>query len=43
LEEGRVVEQGTPAQLRERQGRYAQFLREREAAKGWRIAPGAPS
>ncbi|STU50870.1 putative inner membrane ABC-transporter [Klebsiella pneumoniae] len=41
LEEGQVIEQGTPAQLREREGRYAQFLRERQAAKGWRIAPAA--
>ena len=39
LESGQVIEQGTPAQLRERQGRYAQFLRQRSAAKGWRIAP----
>ena len=39
LESGQAIEQGTPAQLRERQGRYAQFLRQRSAAKGWRIAP----
>ena len=37
LEDGRVVEQGTPTQLRERQGRYAEFLAQRQAAKGWRI------
>lgn len=41
LENGQIVEQGTPAQLRERQGRYAQFLAQRQAAKGWRIAPAA--
>jgi len=39
LENGQVVEQGTPAQLRECQGRYARFLAQRQAAKGWRIAP----
>lgn len=39
LEGGTVVEQGTPEQLRARQGRYAQFLRERQSNKGWRIAP----
>lgn len=38
LEDGRVVEQGTPMALRARQGRYAQFLAQRQAAKGWRIA-----
>ncbi|MBB3118784.1 ABC transporter ATP-binding protein [Pseudoduganella violacea] len=38
LDEGRVVEQGTPAQLRASQGLYAQFLAQRQAAKGWRIA-----
>ncbi|EHK67247.1 ABC transporter ATP-binding protein [Achromobacter arsenitoxydans] len=38
VEDGRIVEQGAPAALRESQGRYAQFLRERQAAKGWRIA-----
>lgn len=47
LEGGQVVEQGSPAQLRESQGRYAQFLRQRQAAKGWRIASassdGVPS
>lgn len=42
LEGGQVVEQGTPAQLRDSQGHYARFLRERQAAKGWRIAPSAP-
>ncbi|UTY58596.1 ABC transporter ATP-binding protein [Massilia sp. erpn] len=38
LDEGRVVEQGTPAQLRAKQGLYAQFLAQRQTAKGWRIA-----
>ncbi|MEE1866973.1 ABC transporter ATP-binding protein [Pseudomonas auratipiscis] len=38
LEAGRVVEQGSPAELRTRDGRYAHFLDERRAADGWRIA-----
>ncbi len=38
LEDGKIVEHGTPAALRESQGRYAQFLDQRKAAKGWRIA-----
>lgn len=38
LESGRVHECGTHAQLQARQGRYAQFLAQRRAAKGWRIA-----
>ena len=33
LEDGRVVEQGAPADLRERRGRYAEFLAQRQAAK----------
>ncbi|GGY03570.1 ABC transporter ATP-binding protein [Paludibacterium paludis] len=41
LEGGRIVEQGSPAHLRDSGGRYAQFLRQRRAAKGWRIAPAA--
>lgn len=38
LEEGRIVEQGTPEQLTSREGRYARFLTQRRASKGWRIA-----
>lgn len=38
VEDGRIVEAGTPAALRASGGRYAQFLTQREAAKGWRIA-----
>jgi len=38
LDEGRIVEQGTPEQLTARQGRYARFLAQRRASKGWRIA-----
>lgn len=42
LEDGRIVESGTPAQLRASAGHYARFLAQRQAAKGWRIAPAAP-
>ncbi len=38
LEGGQVTEQGTPAQLGEAGGHYAQFLCERQSAKGWRVA-----
>ncbi|KQZ97888.1 ABC transporter ATP-binding protein [Achromobacter sp. Root565] len=38
LEDGRIVEAGAPAALRASGGRYAQFLEQRQAAKGWRIA-----
>ena len=41
LEYGQIIEQGPPAQLRESQGRYAHFLNQRHAAKGWRIATAA--
>lgn len=41
LENGQVAEQGAPAELLARQGRYAQFLEQRRAASGWRIAPAA--
>ncbi|QBF26983.1 ABC transporter ATP-binding protein [Pseudomonas tructae] len=41
LDQGRIVEQGTPAQLAAAQGQYAHYLAQRQAAKGWRIA-GAP-
>lgn len=37
LDGGQIVEQGSPEQLRASQGRYAQFLSQRQAAKGWRI------
>lgn len=40
LEHGRVVEQGSPQVLRAQNGRYAEFLRQRACAKGWRIAAG---
>ncbi len=38
LEDGRVVESGTHAQLQAQRGRYAHFLAQRQIAKGWRIA-----
>lgn len=41
LENGQIIEQGPPAQLRETQGRYTHFLNQRHAAKGWRIATTA--
>lgn len=37
LDGGRVCEQGTPAELAAAGGRYAQFLAQRRAAKGWRL------
>lgn len=37
LEDGGTVETGSPAQLQARQGRYARFLEQRHAAKGWRM------
>ncbi|MGC5698981.1 ABC transporter ATP-binding protein [Pseudomonas sp. NFXW11] len=43
LENGQIVEQGTPATLRASGGRYAHFLEQRRAAKGWRIAAAAGS
>ncbi|MED5597531.1 ABC transporter ATP-binding protein [Janthinobacterium sp. P210006] len=42
LDGGQVREQGAPAQLRARDGLYAHFLAQRQAAKGWRIASAAP-
>ena len=41
LDAGRVVECGSPAQLLAQQGRYAQFLAQREAARGWRMEAAA--
>lgn len=41
LEDGQLVEQGTPQALRASAGRYAHFLQQRRTAKGWRI--NAPS
>ncbi|KVN24777.1 ABC transporter ATP-binding protein [Burkholderia pyrrocinia] len=37
LDDGRIAERGTHAQLRAAGGRYARFLAQRQAAKGWRI------
>ncbi|GIG40591.1 ABC transporter ATP-binding protein [Cellulomonas phragmiteti] len=39
LDEGCVVEQGTPAQLAAADGPYARLLRDRERAQGWRLVP----
>ena len=41
LDHSRVVEQGTPAALLAAKGRYAKFLEQRRAAKGWRVASGS--
>ena len=41
LDHGRVAEQGTPAALLATKGRYAKFLDQRRAAKGWRVASGS--
>ncbi|WP_264312816.1 ABC transporter ATP-binding protein [Pseudomonas putida] len=41
LEDGLVVEQGSPAALRVVSSRYARFLEQRHAASGWRIAATA--
>ena len=41
LDHGRVAEQGTPAALLAAKGRYAKFLEQRRAAKGWRVASGS--
>ncbi len=41
LENGRVVEQGAPAELQLNGGRYAHFLDQRKAAKGWCITPAS--
>ena len=41
LDQGRVAEQGTPAALLATKGRYAKFLEQRRAAKGWRVASGS--
>ena len=38
LDKGQLVEQGTPAALRASGGRYAHFLEQRRAARGWRIS-----
>ncbi len=38
LDHGQISEQGSHAQLNAKPGLYAQFLAQRQAAKGWRIA-----
>lgn len=41
LENGRIGERGSHAQLSRQAGPYARFLAQRRAAKGWRLAPAA--
>ena len=41
LENGRIDERGSHAQLSRQPGPYARFLAQRRAAKGWRLAPEA--
>ena len=41
VEDGRVVEQGTHAQLIRKPGRYQQFVHIREKAEGWKIGTQA--
>lgn len=41
LDQGRIREQGTHAQLSAKGGLYAHFLEQRRAAKGWRIGEAA--
>ena len=43
LDGGRIVEQGSHAELQNGKGLYARFLSQRQVAKGWRIgAPPSP-
>ena len=42
LDQGRIVERGSHAELLESEGRYASFWRERVRAAGWRVAPEEP-
>ena len=37
VDDGRIVEQGTHAQLIRQPGRYQQFVRIREKAEGWKL------
>jgi len=40
LDGGRIAEAGTPGALEAMDGLYGRFLRQRQAAKGWRIGAG---
>jgi ATP-binding cassette subfamily B protein IrtB len=41
VEQGRIVERGTHDELVDAQGRYADFWRERDRARGWRLGTHA--
>lgn len=43
LEDGLIVECGAPKRLQAQQGRYAHFLKQRQAAAGWRINQQVPT
>ncbi|OHV48831.1 ABC transporter ATP-binding protein [Pseudofrankia sp. BMG5.36] len=38
VEDGQIVDRGTHTELIRREGRYAQFCRQRDRARGWRLA-----
>ncbi|MET7398181.1 ABC transporter ATP-binding protein [Dactylosporangium sp. NPDC005572] len=42
VEDGRIVDRGTHAELSGREGRYAQFCQQRDQARGWRLTASAP-
>ncbi|MEU1737530.1 ABC transporter ATP-binding protein [Streptosporangium sp. NPDC020145] len=42
VEDGAIVEQGTPAELRAAGGRFAEFCRHQEQGEDWRLRSAAP-
>lgn len=43
VDDGTIVDRGTHAELASRPGRYADFVRQRERARGWRLTAGTDS